>query len=288
MQHESVKTIYLNSFFFFFRNNLKLESLEDAVVLENEEHDLLSDKHGCPAYVSPEILRRDALYSGRAADMWGLGVMLYTMLVGRYPFHGQEHTGLFAKIRRGQFTIPDSISSRAKCLIRCLLRKDPEERLTTDDVLAHPWVTQHHTSSSSGSSSSSVLPSTNSVSSQHLQLNSSYAGSRHYAGNVAERSMNSTHRSSRGVSNGNHGNSTTNSSQSSHSSSTVGSSTSLGLPTRPMSGSAPSTLTAVAAVASSSMASSFGIPPLVDHHNSMDQMVPESFHVGLQGVSEKY
>ena len=68
---------------YIYRTTLKLESLEDAVVLENDEHDLLSDKHGCPAYVSPEILRRDALYSGRAADMWGLGVMLYTMLVGR-------------------------------------------------------------------------------------------------------------------------------------------------------------------------------------------------------------
>lgn len=122
------------------RSTLRLESLEDAVVLESED-DLLSDKHGCPAYVSPEILRTNSQYSGRAADMWGLGVMLYTMLVGRYPFHGQEHTGLFAKIRRGQFTLPESISSRAKCLIRCLLRKDPTQRLTTEDVLIHPWVT---------------------------------------------------------------------------------------------------------------------------------------------------
>lgn len=122
------------------RTTLRLESLEDAVVLESED-DLLTDKHGCPAYVSPEILRTNSQYSGRAADMWGLGVMLYTMLVGRYPFHGQEHTGLFAKIRRGQFTLPDSISSRAKCLIRCLLRKDPTTRLTTEDVLIHPWVT---------------------------------------------------------------------------------------------------------------------------------------------------
>ena len=215
---------------------------------------------------------------------------LFIFIFARYPFHGQEHTGLFAKIRRGQFTIPDSISSRAKCLIRCLLRKDPEERLTTDDVLAHPWVTQHHTSSSSGSSSSSVLTPTSSVSSHHLQLNPAYAGNRHYAvsnGVVAERSMNSSHRG-RGMSNGSHGNSTTNSSPTSNSSSSVGSPTSLGLPTRPISGSTPSTLTAVAAVASSSMASSFGIPPLVDHHNNMDQMVPESFHVGLQGMSEKH
>lgn len=122
------------------RTEVKLESLEDAVVLEDVEDDLLSDKHGCPAYVSPEILRSNTQYSGRAADMWGLGVMLYTMLVGRYPFHGAEHSGLFAKIRRGQFSLPDSLSSRAKCLIKCLLRKEPGDRITTEDVLLHPWV----------------------------------------------------------------------------------------------------------------------------------------------------
>ncbi len=42
---------------FVFRTELKLESLEDAVVLEAVEEDILSDKHGCPAYVSPEILK---------------------------------------------------------------------------------------------------------------------------------------------------------------------------------------------------------------------------------------
>lgn len=126
------------------RTEVKLESLEDAVVLEDYADDLLSDKHGCPAYVSPEILRSNTQYSGRSADMWGLGVMLYTMLVGRYPFHGAEHSGLFAKIRRGQFTLPDNLSSRAKCLIKCLLRKDPSERITTEDVLVHPWLLGSH------------------------------------------------------------------------------------------------------------------------------------------------
>lgn len=126
------------------RTEVKLESLEDAVVLEDYSDDLLSDKHGCPAYVSPEILRTNTRYSGRAADMWGLGVMLYTMLVGRYPFHGAEHSGLFAKIRRGQFSLPESLSSRAKCLIRSLLRKEPGERITTEDVLVHPWLVGSH------------------------------------------------------------------------------------------------------------------------------------------------
>ena len=62
----------------------------------------------------------------------------------RYPFHGAEHSGLFAKIRRGQFSLPDSLSSRAKCLIKCLLRKEPSERINTEDVLVHPWLVGSH------------------------------------------------------------------------------------------------------------------------------------------------
>ncbi|XP_078396092.1 tribbles homolog 2-like [Cetorhinus maximus] len=120
------------------RTRLRLESLEDAHILKGKD-DSLSDKHGCPAYVSPEILNTSGCYSGKAADVWSLGVMLYTLLVGRYPFHDSDPSALFSKIRRGHFCIPDSVSPKAKCLIRSLLRRDPPERLAAGEILLHPW-----------------------------------------------------------------------------------------------------------------------------------------------------
>ncbi|MEQ2187385.1 hypothetical protein GOODEAATRI_004213, partial [Goodea atripinnis] len=101
--------------------------------------DSMSDTHGCPAYVSPEILSGSTPYSGRMADMWSLGVMLYTMLVGRYPFHDPDPATLFSKIRRGQCCLPEGLSPKAKCLLQSLLRKEPLERLTAAELLAHPW-----------------------------------------------------------------------------------------------------------------------------------------------------
>ncbi|XP_023694906.1 tribbles homolog 2-like isoform X1 [Paramormyrops kingsleyae] len=120
------------------RSLIKLESLEDAYILKGDD-DFLSDKHGCPAYVSPEILNMSGRYSGKAADVWSLGVMLYTILVGRYPFHDIEPSSLFSKIRRGKFSIPDTLTPRAKCLIRSMLRREPVERLTSREILDHPW-----------------------------------------------------------------------------------------------------------------------------------------------------
>ncbi|XP_043480523.1 tribbles homolog 2-like [Leptopilina heterotoma] len=123
------------------RTRLRLESLEDAVIVEDLD-DKLTDRRGCPAYVAPEVLCSGRAYSGKASDIWSLGVLLFTMLVGRYPFNGAEHASLFAKISRAQFLIPEGLSSRARCLIRTLLRRDPTERPDSEDVIRHPWLTR--------------------------------------------------------------------------------------------------------------------------------------------------
>lgn len=132
------------------RTRLALLGLNDSFLLHgNLDDDSLTDRHGCPAYVSPELLTNGkGSYSGRAADIWSLGVTLYTMLIGRYPFQDTQPAALFAKIRRGAFTLPDWLSPQAKCLIGCMLRKTPVERLEASELLMHPWLTNpcapHH------------------------------------------------------------------------------------------------------------------------------------------------
>ncbi|XP_006860841.1 PREDICTED: tribbles homolog 3 [Chrysochloris asiatica] len=121
------------------RTKLVLENLEDACVLTGPD-DSLWDKHACPAYVGPEILSSRASYSGKAADVWSLGVALFTMLAGHYPFQDSEPALLFGKIRRGAFALPEGLSAQARCLVRCLLRREPAERLTAMGILMHPWL----------------------------------------------------------------------------------------------------------------------------------------------------
>lgn len=121
------------------RTKLLLVNLEDSSLFHGDD-DSLTDKHGCPAYVGPEILI-GGLYSGRAADVWSLGVCAFTMLAGRYPFQDTRPAALFTKIQRGVFALPGWLSAQARSLVVCMLRKAPSERLKASELLLHPWLT---------------------------------------------------------------------------------------------------------------------------------------------------
>ena len=139
-----------------FRTQLKLETLDSAHIVNKNSTDILYDKHGCPAYVSPEILESTNGYSSMAADVWSLGVIIYTMLIGRYPFQDQDPTTLFIKIKNGHFFMPEYISASASCLIHSILRKLPNERLTADELVEHPWFNADHENLSFGMSSTKI------------------------------------------------------------------------------------------------------------------------------------
>lgn len=97
---------------------------------------------GTPSYVAPEIIGGKG-YDYKV-DCWSLGVILYVMLCGFPPFFDDDNEVLFKLIQNGNYDFPspywDDVSAEAKNLVQNLLVIDHTKRLTTDDILKHPWL----------------------------------------------------------------------------------------------------------------------------------------------------
>jgi serine/threonine-protein kinase Chk2 len=102
--------------------------------------------------VAPEILENahNRMYT-RAVDIWSLGVVLYICLCGFPPFSDELYSDenpytLSQQIKLGHFEYPspywDSIADPALELIDRMLTVDVDKRITVDECLEHPWITQ--------------------------------------------------------------------------------------------------------------------------------------------------
>ena len=93
---------------------------------------------GTSSYMSPEIIRKTE-YNGFKADIWALGIVLYVMLTGKFPFVGKTEKELFSRIQIGQFLPPVSLNFDAKRLIQRMLSLDPKKRPSATEILRDPW-----------------------------------------------------------------------------------------------------------------------------------------------------
>ena len=95
---------------------------------------------GSPAYAAPELVS-GRLYLGREVDVWSMGVLLYALLCGFLPFEDASLANLYRKIQRGTYYVPDWLSPASVSLLAGLMRVEPTQRLTLDQLRRHPWVT---------------------------------------------------------------------------------------------------------------------------------------------------
>jgi len=102
---------------------------------------------GTPWFMAPEVLSSRV---GPEADVWSAGVMAYQLLCGRLPFDDASNpeapalSAIWKAILTQQpsfrGTTWGSISDEAKNFVSLLLRKDPKQRPSARETLAHPWV----------------------------------------------------------------------------------------------------------------------------------------------------
>lgn len=89
--------------------------------------------------MAPEIVQKKE-YSGFAADVWSLGIILFVMLTGHFPFNGASEREVFSKILRGGlFHMPESVPLDARRLIQQLLTFDPQKRPNIKTVCQDRW-----------------------------------------------------------------------------------------------------------------------------------------------------
>jgi len=99
-------------------------------------------------YMTPEIWNNED-FDGEAIDMWACGIILFILLVGFPPMEepsGKDHR--FTMIMKGELYVllklwgigPDIVSTEALDLINKLVRRNPWERLSVEEALAHPYL----------------------------------------------------------------------------------------------------------------------------------------------------
>ena len=96
---------------------------------------------GTPNYIAPEVLEGKAGHSYEV-DVWSLGVIIYTLIIGKPPFETSDVKATYKKIRMNAYSFPEhvAISESARDIISKILIGDPTQRPTLDEMLAHPFL----------------------------------------------------------------------------------------------------------------------------------------------------
>eukprot|EP00117_Sycon_ciliatum_P031073 scpid13527/ scgid3401/ Serine/threonine-protein kinase N1; Protease-activated kinase 1; Protein kinase C-like 1; Protein kinase C-like PKN; Protein-kinase C-related kinase 1; Serine-threonine protein kinase N len=97
---------------------------------------------GTPEFLAPEVLT-DTSYT-RAVDWWGLGVLIFEMMVGESPFPGDDEEDVFDAIVNDDVRYPRYLSAESTSIMRRLMRRNAEKRLGASendaaDVKRHPF-----------------------------------------------------------------------------------------------------------------------------------------------------
>jgi len=97
---------------------------------------------GTPNYLPPELFEN--IFHSFKSDIWSVGVMLYTMVIGKPPFETDGLKTTYRRIRDVIYYFPDKIriSDNLKNLIKSILKKNPAERLSIDEIRNHNFLTE--------------------------------------------------------------------------------------------------------------------------------------------------
>ncbi|KAF8156060.1 kinase-like domain-containing protein [Crassisporium funariophilum] len=137
------RDLKLGNLFLDANMNVKVGDFGLAALIENpgERKKTIC---GTPNYIAPEVLFDTANGHSFEVDTWSIGVILYTLVVGRPPFQTKDVKAIYKRIRDNEYEFPTDrvISGAVQHLIQQILTPDPSQRPTLHEIVDHTFFTQ--------------------------------------------------------------------------------------------------------------------------------------------------
>lgn len=136
---QSFNSLKLGNLFLTDKMEIKIGDFGLATKLE-----FVGDKKkticGTPNYIAPEVLDGKSGHSYEV-DIWSLGVIIYTLLIGKPPFETSDVKTTYSRIKKNSYSFPEHIiiSESARNLISKILTLDPTKRPGLDEILEHSF-----------------------------------------------------------------------------------------------------------------------------------------------------
>ena len=114
---------------------LKIVDFGVSEMFDKQSEMATAKSAGSPAFMPPELcVAKHGQVSGRAADIWSMGVTLYCLRYGHIPFEKDSPLELYESIRTDDVELEDEKDPNFADLIMRILTKDPEKRITMDEI----------------------------------------------------------------------------------------------------------------------------------------------------------
>ena len=122
------------------KENIKIKLIDFGFAIKSNKKEFQKFFCGTLNYMPPEIINKKK-YLPYYSDIWSLGVLLYTMIYGRFPFNAKDEDSLFDLINEGKLEFPHDIetSDEVKNLIKKIIVVQPDKRASLNEIINNSW-----------------------------------------------------------------------------------------------------------------------------------------------------